>query len=390
MSCNCKSSPCTCSKTSSCQIIISDDVKYTGTNFTCEDDNTISITSGQKLSAILLLIFQKLCSLFTSVNNISTTVNNIVEAHIIEDEGVALPQQDTLNFVGDGVSVANVGSKTVVTIDSIVGGVGADGKSFRYGVGVPGAGLGNDGDTYVDLASPNLDIYTKSGGVWTDTTLDMKGATGAAGSNGTNGTNGTNGINGLNFIQGAGVPLSGLGNDGDTYFDNLTGDIYLKVLGSWNLINNIYKPVIASQYGFMAQRTLAEEVLSNLGENSMIFDDDSSAGFYDYGNDYYTDQYIVPIGGINQKFIVENVYVRTTAGSTFSNYTLRIKVNGLTVTSQTSPNLTVDTTPIAAFYSLATPYQTLNAGDIVTVTIQPSNTNTYIQPGCKFSNSFEL
>ena len=40
----------------------------------------------------------------------------IGNGHIIEDEGVALPQQPILNFVGAGVTAVDLGGKTVVTI----------------------------------------------------------------------------------------------------------------------------------------------------------------------------------------------------------------------------------------------------------------------------------
>lgn len=41
---------------------------------------------------------------------------------------------------------------------------GADGTSILVGSGAPGAGLGNDGDQYID--SDNGDIYTKVAGTW--------------------------------------------------------------------------------------------------------------------------------------------------------------------------------------------------------------------------------
>jgi len=41
---------------------------------------------------------------------------------------------------------------------------GADGNSILVGVGAPGAGLGSDGDQYIDTDSS--DIYTKVAGVW--------------------------------------------------------------------------------------------------------------------------------------------------------------------------------------------------------------------------------
>lgn len=49
--------------------------------------------------------------------------------HLIEDEGVALTQRSTLNFTGSGVSVADSGGKTVVTIN----GGGGGGNSYFPG-----------------------------------------------------------------------------------------------------------------------------------------------------------------------------------------------------------------------------------------------------------------
>lgn len=48
--------------------------------------------------------------------------------HVIEDEGIALAQQTTLNFVGAGVTVTDDGTKTVVTIPG--GGGGGGGSSY--------------------------------------------------------------------------------------------------------------------------------------------------------------------------------------------------------------------------------------------------------------------
>lgn len=42
---------------------------------------------------------------------------------------------------------------------------GVDGNSIYTGAGAPSAGLGNNGDLYID--GTNGDIYTKSSGVWT-------------------------------------------------------------------------------------------------------------------------------------------------------------------------------------------------------------------------------
>jgi hypothetical protein len=59
------------------------------------------------------------------------------------------------------------------------------------------------------------------------------GSTGSTGPAGTNGANGTNGTNGTAFLSGSGVPAAGLGNNGDTYLDVSTGDLYKKTAGVW-------------------------------------------------------------------------------------------------------------------------------------------------------------
>jgi len=40
-------------------------------------------------------------------------------------------------------------------------------------------------------------------------------------------------VSGTNIYNGDGAPLVSLGNNGDYYFDNVTGDVYKKVLGAW-------------------------------------------------------------------------------------------------------------------------------------------------------------
>ena len=44
---------------------------------------------------------------------------------------------------------------------------GKDGSSFLTGEGVPSSTLGNNGDTYLDTSSENLDLYKKVDGSWT-------------------------------------------------------------------------------------------------------------------------------------------------------------------------------------------------------------------------------
>ena len=64
--------------------------------------------------------------------------------------------------------------------------LGGSGTQLRYGAGAPGGGLGINGDFYIDTVA--LLIYgPKAGGVWPAGT-SLVGATGAAGTNGADGT----------------------------------------------------------------------------------------------------------------------------------------------------------------------------------------------------------
>jgi hypothetical protein len=107
---------------------------------------------------------------------------------------------------------------------------GNDGASFLSGSGAPSSGLGNDGDTYIDLATG--DTYLNTAGTWAATGNNLMGPAGA------NGTNGTNGTNGAAFLSGSGAPSSGLGNSGDTYIDLATGNTYLNNAGMWGATGN--------------------------------------------------------------------------------------------------------------------------------------------------------
>lgn len=44
-----------------------------------------------------------------------------IGGHVIQDEGVSVPQRGILNFIGAGVSVADAGTKTAVTITASSG-----------------------------------------------------------------------------------------------------------------------------------------------------------------------------------------------------------------------------------------------------------------------------
>ena len=114
---------------------------------------------------------------------------------------------------------------------------GENGASILIGTGIPSSSLGSDGDVYIDDATS--DVYQKVSGAWVFK-LNIQGVAGAAGAAGANGSNGTNGSS---ILQGAGAPSAGLGVNGDSYINNTNGDIYLKSGGSWSITGNLTGPI---------------------------------------------------------------------------------------------------------------------------------------------------
>ena len=146
--------------------------------------------------------------------------------HIIQDgDGDDLTQRTVLQFTGDGVDVADVGGKTVVTIagqvfhgftakastvnadelliyDSVagdykkitkadfVGSISFDATKIWYGEGVPPDELGKDGDFYFDITAGDTDdFYAREDGTW-NTIARVKGPKGDKGDKGDTGDDG--------------------------------------------------------------------------------------------------------------------------------------------------------------------------------------------------------
>lgn len=101
--------------------------------------------------------------------------------------------------------------------------------NWLNGSGVPGSGLGNVGDMYLNTTTQ--DVYgPKTGAGWGSIVCNIKGATGstgATGSAGSNGTNGSNGARGSLWFTGSGAPGTVTGSAvGDLYLDTATGNVY--------------------------------------------------------------------------------------------------------------------------------------------------------------------
>lgn len=158
---------------------------------------------------------------------------------------------------------------------------GANGSQWYTANGAP-TNIYNNGDFYLDGSTG--EVYQQISNAWVNTGTNIKGANGTNGTDGsiwysgatlppnvvgynptdyflvtTNGNvyqnNGSawvfqltlSGVAGSSWLNGNGVPSSGLGNDGDYYLDDLTGDVYTKVSGSWgSAIANIKGPAGAN------------------------------------------------------------------------------------------------------------------------------------------------
>lgn len=124
-------------------------------------------------------------------------------------------------------------------LESLTGPPGDDGvigSLWYYGSGVPSGGLGTDGDLYLRSTGA---VYAKGAGAWSDTGINLKGATGDTGAAG---AAGATGAAGSQWRFGVGVPDNSVGVDGDSYGNLATSDIYQRQSGVYVLIGNIKGP----------------------------------------------------------------------------------------------------------------------------------------------------
>lgn len=119
---------------------------------------------------------------------------------------------------------------------SMVGPQGPRGNSVLYGAGAPAAGVGIDGDFYIDTTAHFIH-GPKAGGAWpTGTSL--------IGPQGPEGNKGDTGQRGSAFYTGVGAPgaISGQLN-GDNYLNTANGDVYTLTGGAWGApVGNIRGP----------------------------------------------------------------------------------------------------------------------------------------------------
>ena len=113
---------------------------------------------------------------------------------------------------------------------------GTDGASILNGSGAPSAGLGVDGDYYLDTAVTRL-YGPKTGGSW-GAGVSLIGATGSTGPAGADGST---------VLNGSGAPSGGTGVDGDFYIDTTANDLYgPKTAGVWGSGTSLIGPTGAT------------------------------------------------------------------------------------------------------------------------------------------------
>ena len=132
--------------------------------------------------------------------------------------GTGAPQAG-LGEVGDwyfrtdnGFVYEKTGAATWTFQRDITGPQGIAGATWLSGSGAPAAGLGADGDFYLD--EDDASVWRKAGGAWSEV-ASLAGADGAT------------------WHTGAGEPPTSLGADGDWYFRTTNAGIYRKAAGAW-------------------------------------------------------------------------------------------------------------------------------------------------------------
>jgi len=91
-----------------------------------------------------------------------------------QDEGVSLPQRNTVNFVGAGVTASDAGGKTVVTIPGGGGSVGTD--AIWDAAGDLAVGTGPDAAARLPIGANNSVLSVVAGAVTWDTTPTVDSA----------------------------------------------------------------------------------------------------------------------------------------------------------------------------------------------------------------------
>lgn len=198
---------------------------------------TISAVTGPLNKGTLFLDHLGAAKIATEVNSVGAAIKSLA---FLSDIPVAINGVDggTL-LVGIVDPVVNIGTNKDIYINTVTwdffnkptgtwsllgnikgvkGDQGVSGTKWYVADGLPGIGLGVQGDMYLNTTTG--DHYTKSVGTW-DFTGNIKGV---------------NGLNGTSLLSDVIDPVLGVGNAGDTYLNVASGDTFSKATGVW--VNN--------------------------------------------------------------------------------------------------------------------------------------------------------
>jgi Collagen triple helix repeat (20 copies) len=141
----------------------------------------------------------------------------------------------------------NTGAQGIQGIQGIQGPQGIPGNTVLYGTSNPTAGIGVDGNFFINTTT-NFIFGPKAAGAWPAGTSLIgpqgpQGIQGIQGVQGPTGNTGSQGTPGEKWFSGSGNPgtVSGAIN-GDWYLDTSDGDVFELVSGTWTLRGNIRGP----------------------------------------------------------------------------------------------------------------------------------------------------
>ena len=136
-----------------------------------------------------------------------------------------------------------IGSGLELGVDGTLTATGGGGAAARWydGTGAPDAGLGADGDYYLDAATG--DVYAKAGGSWS-VVANIKGPTGATGATGATGPAGADGADGEGYsagfiadFAGTSAPSGWLACDGSAVSRTTYADLFAVISTTWGAGN---------------------------------------------------------------------------------------------------------------------------------------------------------
>ena len=126
----------------------------------------------------------------------------------------------------------------------VKGDKGDPGKQVLNGTAPPTAGIGLDGDFYIDTTADAI-YGPKTAGAWGPPTslIGPVGPQGIQGIQGVKGDTGAQGPRGYSVLSGAGAPTMGIGIDGDFFINTSANTIYgPKTAGSWGGATSLVGP----------------------------------------------------------------------------------------------------------------------------------------------------